>query len=185
MPVAIISVVIGALALAVGALLGYTLKVRVGRGQVEAAERNATRILDEAQAKQRETLLEAKEEAIRLRGQVEAELKARRDESLRLEQRIASKEENLDRKLEAQERREHELTNVRQQLEQQQAQLEELHRRQIAEIERVAGLSVGEARQLLLHEIDEEVREEAGRRLRVLEAETREKAELRSREILT
>src|SRR3990172_10922965 len=127
MPAAVIvSVIIGALALAVGVLLGYVVKVRVGKGQVEAAERSAARILEEAQAKQRETLLEAKEEAIRLRSQVETELKARRDETLRLEQRIASKEENLDRKLEAQERREQELTNKRQRLEEQQGELEEL-----------------------------------------------------------
>src|SRR3990172_7570322 len=95
-----LSVLIGALALAVGVLLGYLAKVRVGKDQVEAAERSAARILEDAQAKQRETLVEAKEEAIRLRSQVENELKTRRDEILRLEQRIASKEENLDRKLE-------------------------------------------------------------------------------------
>ena len=60
----IVSVLIGALALAVGALLGYSTKIRQGRGQVEAAEGAAARILEEAQAKQRETLVEAKEEAI-------------------------------------------------------------------------------------------------------------------------
>lgn len=180
----VVSVAIGAVALAVGALLGYTIKVRVGRGQVQAAERSAARILEEAKAKQRETLLEAKEEAIRLRSQAEAELKTRRDEVLRLEQRVASKEENLDRKLEAQERREQELTNQRQQLEQQKEQLEELHQRQLQEIERVAGLSADEARQLLLQEIDKEIREEAGRRLRLAEAEAKEKADQRARDIL-
>ncbi len=114
MPVAIaVGVISGVLALAVGALLGYTLKVRVGRGQVEAAERDAARILADAETKQRETLLEAKEEAIRLRSQAETELKGRRDEILRLEQRVASKEENHDRKIEALERREITLTTQR------------------------------------------------------------------------
>src|SRR3990172_4198776 len=137
----IVSVAIGAIALAVGGVLGYTLKVRAGKGQVEAAEKAAARILGEAQTKQRESLLEAKEEAIRLRTQVENELKPRRDEILRLEQRIASKEENLDRKLETQERREQELSNQRERLDQQKPQLEELRQRQIQEIERVSGLT--------------------------------------------
>src|SRR3990172_5610194 len=185
MPAAVIvSVIIGALALAVGVLLGYVVKVRVGKGQVEAAERSAARILEEAQAKQREALLEAKEEALRLRSQVESELKARRDEILRLEQRIASKEENLDRKLETQERREQELSNQRERLDQQKAQLEELRQKQLQEIERVAGLSATEARELLLEELDKEIREDGARRLRLIEAETKEKADLRSREIL-
>ena len=180
----VLSVVIGVLALAVGALLGYTLKVRVGRGQLEAAERSASRILEEAEAKQREALLEAKEEAIRLRSQVETELKGRRDEVLRLEHRVASKEESLDRKIETLERREHDFTSRQQQLEQQRTQLEELRHRQLQEIERVSGLSAAEARELLLQEIDKEIREEASRRIRAIEAETRETANQRSLEIL-
>ena len=72
---AIVAVVVGVLALAVGALLGYALKVRAGRDQVAEAEQSAARILTDAEAKQREALLEAKEEAIRLRSQVENELK--------------------------------------------------------------------------------------------------------------
>ena len=87
----IVGVVIGVLALAVGVLLGNSGRVRSGKGQIEAAEQRAARILEEAQANQRETLLEAKEEAIRLRTQTEAENKTRRDEVLRLEQRLASK----------------------------------------------------------------------------------------------
>jgi ribonuclease Y len=184
MPAIVLSVVIGVLALAVGGLIGYILKDRVGKGQVEAAERTAGGILEEAKTRQRETLLEAKEEAIRLRSQAETELKGRRGEVLRLEERLVSKEENLDRKLGAQERREHDLTSQQQQLDQQKAQVEELHQRQLREIERVSGLSADEARELLLQEIDEEVREDASRRLRLIEAETKEKADLRSREIL-
>jgi len=148
MPAAIVvGVVIGVLALALGVLLGYTLKVRVGKGQVEAAERRAAIILADAEAKQRETLLEAKEEAIRLRSQIEAEFKGQRDEVLRLEKRIASKEENLDRKVEALERRQSELTSQREQLEQQKESLQELRQKQLQEIERISGLSAGEARE--------------------------------------
>jgi ribonucrease Y len=180
----IVSVVIGALALAVGALLGYSTKIRQGRGQVEAAQGAAARILEEAHAKQRETLLEGKEEAIRLRTQVENELKTRRDEVLRLEQRSASKEENLDRKLETIDRRDQELSNQRERLDTQRTELEELRQKQLQEIERVAGLSASEARELLLQEIDKEVREDGARRIRLIEAEVKEKADLRSREIL-
>jgi len=181
----IVSVAIGALALAVGALLGYSTKIRQGKGQVEAAEGAAARILDEAQSKQRETLLGAKEEAIRLRTQVETELKPRRDEVLRLEQRIASKEESIDRKLETIDRREQELSNQRERLDTQRTELGELREKHVQEIERVAGLSAAEARELLLEELDTEIREGGARRIRLIEAEVKEKADLRSREILS
>ena len=180
----VLSVVSGVLALAVVVLLGYTLKIRIGRGQVQAAEQSASHILAEAEAKQRETLLEAKEEAIRLRNQVDAELKGRRDDTMRLEKRIASKEENLDRKTDTLERRENVLTSQREQLDQQKISVDELRQQQLKEIERVSGLTAGEARDLLLQEIDKEIREDASRRLRLVEMETKEKADLRSREIL-
>ena len=180
----VVGVVVGALALAVGVFLGNALKIRLGRGQVEAAEQTAAKILGDAQTKQREALLEAKEEAIRLRGQTEAELKSRREETQRLEQRIASKEENLDRKVDTLERREQSLTSQQQQLGEQKESVEELRQQRIHEIERVSGLSAGEARELLLEEIDEEIRDEAARRLRLVDIETKEKAEQRSRSIL-
>ncbi len=183
MPV-LIAVVIGVLALAVGALLGYILKVWISRGQVGEAERSAARILAEAEAKKREALLEAKEEAIRLRSQAEAELKERRDEILRLEQRIARKEENQDRKLETLERRENDAARLREQLDQEKSRLEELREQQLREIERVSGLSADEARAILLQEIDKEAREDAVRRLHQIEAETKEKANQRAQEIL-
>ena len=179
------SVVVGVLALAVGALLGYTIRVRLGRGKVEAAEQTASRILEGAEAKQRETLLEAKEEAIRLRSQAETELKERRNEAVRLERRVVSKEESLDRKTETLDRREQDVTSQHQQVNQQKAELDELRQQQFKEIERVSGLTAGEARELLLEEIDKEIREDAARRLRLIEAETKEKATLRSQEILT
>jgi len=142
----VLSVVIGVLALAIGALLGYTVKIRIGRGQVLTAERDAGRILAEAEARQKETLLEAKEEAIRGRAQVETEVKERRGEVLRLEHRITSKEENLDRKVDALERREGAFASKEQEIQETRAKLEELHRQQIREIERVSGLSSQEAR---------------------------------------
>ncbi|MCH8161611.1 MAG: DUF3552 domain-containing protein, partial [Chloroflexi bacterium] len=170
----VISVVIGAVALAVGALLGYAIKFRVSKGQVEGAERSAAAILEEAKASERETVLAAKEEAIRLRSQAEAELKGRLGNVQKQEQRVASKEESLDRKLEAQERRTEELEQRRDQLSEQKEQLEELRQKQIRETERVAGLTADEARELLLKELDSEIREDATRRLRLIEAETKE-----------
>lgn len=183
MPV-LIAVVTGVLALAVGILLGYILKVQTGKGKVEAAEQSAARILAEAKAKQREALLESKEEAIKLRSQAESELKGRRQEAQRLEERVAKKEENLDRKTETLDRRESDATRIREQLDQQRTQVEELRQEQLREIERVSGLTSEEAREVLLLEIDKEVREDAVRRLRLVEAETKETADQRAREIL-
>jgi len=185
MPVALaLGVVLGVLGLAIGALLGNSIRRRISQGRIAEAERDAATILAQAQTKEKEILLEAKEEAIRLRAQVETELKDRRGEVLRVEQRTAQREENLDRKLEALERRNETADQKEQELARTRTELEELRKKQLDEIERVSGLTSHEARDILLAEVEKEAREEANRRVRAIEAEMREEADERARDIV-
>jgi ribonuclease Y len=149
------------------------------------AEMKASRIVAEAERRQKETLLEAKEEAIRLRSQAEGDLRERRNEVQRLERRLTHKEENLDRKLESLERRDRSLVNKEKNLDDIRAQLTDLERQRRQEIERLANLTTQEARGVLLAEIEQEMREEANRRVRELEAELKEEGNQRARDILT
>ncbi len=182
---AILGVVIGAVVgLAIGALLGYALKRSSTRDQELEAQQAAARLLSDAQSKEKEILLGAKEEAIQVRGQAEQEAKTRRDEVLRLEQRVATREETLDRKLDTLERRETAFGEKEQHLEAVRVEIEELRKAKIAEVERVSGMTGQEARALLLQELEQEIREEANRIVRTLEAEAKEEADRRSRSIL-
>ena len=163
---AVIGVVVG---LAIGALLGYSVRRSATRDREAEAEQAAAKILVDAQAKEKETLLSAKEEAIQLRAQAEQESKARRDEVLRLEQRVANREETLDRKLDALERRETAFAEKEQQQEAIRAQLDELRKTKLAEVERVSGMTSQEARVLLLRELEDEIREEGNRLVRTID----------------
>ena len=175
---AILGVVIGAVVgLAIGALLGYAAKRSSTKDLELEAQQAADRLLSDAQAKEKEILLGAKEEAIQVRGQAEQEAKTRRDEVLRLEQRIATREENLDRKIDSLERREVAFGEKETQLEAARADIEELRKAKIAEVERVSGMTGQEARALLLQELEQEIREEANRIVRTLEAEAKEEAD--------
>jgi len=183
MPAAI-AIIVGIVALAVGALVGYNIRLRINQGQLVAAERSAARVLADAQTQQKEILLEAKEEAIRTRAQVETENRERRSELQKSEQRLSQKEESLDRKIEALERRTDSLSEKETEQENVRKELQELHNKQIAEIERVSNLSSQEAREILLAEVEEETRGEANRRLRQVEAEVKEEGATRARELL-
>ena len=178
---AVIGVIAGA---AIGALIGYAVRRSATRNQEEEAAQQAARILGDAQAKEKEILLTAKEEAIQLRAQAEQEAKVRRDEILRLEQRVATREENLDRKIDTMERRETAFAAREQEQESIRAGLEELRKTKLAEVERVSGMTSLEARDLLLKELEQEIREDGNRMVRTIEAEVREEADSRSRKIL-
>src|SRR3989337_2077541 len=179
-------IVIGVCLLGVvsGLLGGAYLQQRITQRRIAASERSAARILNEAERRQKEMLLEAKEEALRFRQQAEAELKERRKEVQRLERRITQKEENLDRKLDSLEQRQRSLQNKEVQLEQARSELQEIEEQRKQELERVSSLTAGEAKEMLLAQVEREIRDEANRRLREIEQEMKEEADERGRKII-
>ena len=186
MPTAIVvSVVIGALALVVGALIGQALRDRREKARTAAAAADAERIIAEAQTREKELLLEAREESVRIRGQAETEAKELRGEVLRLEQRVVQRDENLDRKQETLDRRDEALGERERKLEEARQAIEELQHQRLADIERVAHLTQGEARTVLMTEVEAEIRDDANRLVRQIEEEAREAAGPKAREILT
>src|SRR2546425_1474430 len=184
MPLALIVLgLVGAVFLA--AVGGYYAQTRLSQSRVATAERSAARILSEADRRQKELLLEAKEEAIRVRQQAESELRDRRKEIQRSEQRLNQKEENLARNLESPEQRQRNLKNRKRDLEEARPSLATLEDERREELERLSNLTVGEAREMLLAQIEREIRDEANRRLREIEAEVKEEADDRARKIIS
>jgi len=170
--------------IAIGVLGGQLVQQRIRRNRIESAEQSAARILNEADRRQKEILLEAKEEAIKFRQQVESELRDRRKEVQRAEQRVSQKEETLDRKLESVEQRQRNLQNKERDLEEARKNLQEIQEVRKQELERLSNLTANEAREMLLAQIENEIRDEANRRLREIEQEVKEEADQRARKII-
>lgn len=181
---AILAVIVGLACLLIGAAAGFFARRRSDGTSLQQAEEQANRLLAEAETRQKELLLAAKDEQLTLRNQLEAELKERRAEAARVEQRLAQKEENLDRKVESFERREQALRDREATIESLRAEAEELRQRQATELERVSNLTVDEARAQLLAAIEVEVRDEGSRRVREMEKEVEATAGVRARKIL-
>ena len=180
----IATVVVAIVACVVGALVGFWARQMLVGRRVRAAEREAERLLAEAATKQKEIQLGAKEEAIRIRSDAEAENKERRSEIQRQERRLSQKEENLDRKGEALERRERALAGKEREIENIRSETQELKRRQFQQLELISGMSSVEAKELLLSTVESEVREDVNRRVREIQAQMKEEADSRSRDIM-
>ena len=181
---AILAVIVGLACLLIGAGVGFMARRRSDGTSLQQAEEQASRLLAEAETRQKELLLAAKDEQLTLRNQLEAELKERRAEAARVEQRLAQKEENLDRKVETFERREQSLRDREASIESLRSEAEELRQRQATELERISNLTVDEARAQLLAAIESEVRDEGSRRVREMEKEVEATAGVRARKIL-
>ena len=182
-------IALGAIGLVIGLLVGSALVYFVVRERLAAKQVatgvDAERMLAEAQAQQKELILEAKDEAHRIRTTAEEDARERRAEVQRMERRITQKEENLDRRLETLEKRERNLTQREEELEQHRTQIDSLIAEQRAELERVSGLTRAEAEERLLSSIEVEMRDQANRLVRQIEAEAKEEADERARKIIT
>lgn len=182
---AVIAIIVGLIVgLLVGALAGFMARKRSDGTSLQQAEEQASRILAEAESRQKELVLEAKEQTLTLRNSVETEVRERRTEAARIEQRLAQKEENLDRKTEALEKREQAVRERGDQIDALRTEAEELRHRQATELERVSNLTMDDAREQLLAAVEIEIRDEASRKVREIEKEVEATAGIRARKIL-
>lgn len=181
---AVIAIIVGLVGLLVGVGAGYFARRRSDGTSLQQAEEQASRVLAEAESRQKELLLEVKEETLKLRNDVEVEIRERRAETARMEQRLAQKEENLDRKIEALDRRDQQVRDRETQVERLRTEAEEMRQRQAGELERTANLTRDEARDQLMAAVEVEIRDEASRKVREIEKEVEATAGIRARKIL-
>ncbi len=169
--------------------LGYLIRKHIAEAKITSAEEAAKKILadsiKEADAKKREVLLEAKEEVHKMRADLDNELKERRQEQLRIDKRLMQKEESLDRKLENCEKKEESLQQKETHLQKEQEKVEELHQQQVLELQRLSGLSREEARNLLLQNVEKEIRHETAQLIRDIESQAKLEADKKAREIIS
>jgi ribonuclease Y len=181
----IIPALIALVALAVGLSIGYLLRQRSNAEVLAAARLQAEKLVAEATATQKTLLLEAKDEALRQRNAADAEVRERRAEVQHQERRLEQKEQHLDRRVDEVERRLQEIQTRDQQVEARLEEIDRLKGQQLRELERLSGLSFEQARELILKRVEVEVREDAARRMRDLEAEAKEQAEENAKKILS
>ena len=179
----------GIVLLIVGLLIGYAYRKNVAEAKVAKAEDAVKKLYEEAKAKasdiKKEMILEAKEEVFKTRTEAEKENRERRAELQRTERRLFQREESLEKKLDGLEQRERELNKRESGLEKAEADIAALHDQQMAELERISGLSMEGAREILLENVEREARHDAALLLRDIEAKTREEADKRARNIVS
>jgi ribonuclease Y len=177
----VVGLVLGALATA--AWLRWVSSSRLA--EAEAKRRQVVADAErEAETLRREAQIEAREQAVRLRSEIEAEVRDRRVEIAKVEERVNQQELELDGKLVEVSRREQGVSDRETHARELQDQLKETKEAALKELERISGLTLGEARQLLLERSEDLVRHELARTVRQLEEEARADARRRARALV-
>ncbi len=189
-PVQIILLVLGGvLLLGLGFALGIGYRKKVAEKAIGSAETEATRIINEAirsgESRKKEMLLEVKDEIHKSRTEHEKEMKERRAEVTKQERRLQQKEESLDKKTDAFERKEEELSKRLAEVAQAKAEADELKAKQLATLEQISGLTQEQAKEYLLASVENEVRHETAMKIKEIEAQLKDEADDKAREILS
>src|ERR687891_2367519 len=173
------------LGLVLGAFLGT--RVFVSR-RLSAAEGPRQRLLADAEraaeAVRRETQIETREHALKLRADVEQELQDKRADLVKIEERVITKEEEIDHKLRELERRDQGLADRETHLKQLQEEAKEAKDSELRELERISGMTVEEAKRHVFERSEELVRHDLARMVRQLEEEARTDAKRRARNLV-
>jgi ribonuclease Y len=159
--------------------------LRRAREELAKAEALVEEARQTSETAKKEAELAAKDEALRLRLEIERENKAARAELQRTERRLRNREESLERKLASVEKRERELNELQAQLQQKGEELEALKAEARKELERIAGVQTAEAREMILRTVEEEMQQEIAIRVREMEEKARQESERQARKIVS
>ncbi len=188
----IIAIAVVVVILVIVALLTWKIaiayRIKVYEAKIGSAEEKAREIIDEAlktaETKKREALLEAKEENLKAKNEFERETKERRAELQRYEKRVLTKEETLDRKTEALEKKESRLAAKEAELDKLRQEVEEIHGKQLQELEKISGLTSEQAKEYLIKTVEEEVKHETAMLVKELESKAREEADKKAKDLV-
>ena len=184
----LVAVIAAAVAAVLTALIVTSYHKNVDAKKVGSAEEKAREIIDDAvrtaETKKKEILLEAKEESIRTKNDLEKEIRDRRAEISKSEHRIQQKEENIDRKLDNAERKEQSLNAREKQLEKDKAEVAKLNQQRVQELERISGLTSEQAKEFLLESVEEDVKIDAAKLVKESLAQAKDEANKKAKDIV-
>ena len=161
--------------------VGITYRKKVAEKLIGSAEEEAKRMMNDAiksgESRQREMLLEAKEEIHKTRTETEREIKERRSDLNKQERRLQQKEETLDKKLDNYERKEEEIRKRQQAVAATQEEVNLIKKSQLEMLEKISGLTQEEAKVYIIKNVEQEARHDAALKLKDIEAELKDNAD--------
>ncbi len=185
----VLKIIIAVAALAIGLVAGYLWRRKTAEAEIGSAEDQARRILEDAirsaEAKKKETLLEAKEEILSTKNEFDREVKDRRAELTRQERRVTQKEESLDRKSDAIEKKDELLSQKLKDADKMNEDIARLRTEQQDMLQKISGMTADMAKNMLLETLEEEIKHEKAMKMVSLEEQFKADADGRAREVLS
>ncbi len=168
----------------VGVAVGFVVRGVLANQGIKSAQDKSARIVAEARAQQKDMILEAKDEKLRLQREAEDEARQKRGELTNLERRLLARDEQLDQRADMLEEKSRKINDREREIERQRDELGRLNQERVVALEQVAGMSAEDAKGVLLEAIREEAEHDAVKLARSIERRAREEAQDKAREVI-
>lgn len=183
------SVIVAIVALVLGTVIGFFVRKSIAEKKIKSAEDYAIKIIEdankEAEAKKKELLVEAKDEIFKMKSDLDKENKSRQKEINRQEDRLNSKEENLERKNASLDKKHKKLDSELQKVDNMQQKVQSIIEEKELELQKVAGLTSDEAKNIVLDRVKSETMREQAAIIKEIESKTKKESEKFAREIIS
>ncbi|MDY3751154.1 MAG: ribonuclease Y [Christensenella minuta] len=184
-----IPILVGVGGLVIGLIVGYFYRRNIAESKIGRAEDSVKKLIDEAQKRaeviKKETVLEAQEEVHKLRSEFDKESRERRNEITKIEKRLVQREELLDKKLDSIEQKEEQVNRKTKEIAKAKEDLANVHAQQLEQLEHISGMTIDEAKGLLLEKVEHEARHDMAVMLRDIEQKAKDEADKKARNILS
>ncbi len=167
-----------------GFFIGYWVRKKRALIQVDSAESKAQKILSETKAKQKEILLQAQDKALKIIEEAKREEGKRRTETNNLQARLEKRETVFSQKLLELQDRQQQLYDKVNKVEEVKEKIKQIKQEQLAKLEKVANMTKEEAKEVIIKNVESEIRDDLMLRINKLEKEATDTMEEKSRDLM-
>lgn len=168
-----------------GMMAGYFLRRTWAAREAQSAEAKAQVIIDEAKSQERELLLKAKDQSIKIIDEAKREEANRHAELARLQERLEKRETQFDQKLMELEQQKKETEDKSKRFEESKAEILKIREEQMAKLQKIAELTPDDAKRVLMDNMEVKMKDELLSRLRKLQSTGDEEMEKEARKMLS
>jgi ribonuclease Y len=185
----LIPIIVGIVCIAIGLFIGYVWNKARTERTIGNAEQKAKNLVSDAERRaeaiKKEQVSDTKEDIRRIKREADDDIRERKSELQKSERRLNQKEESIDKKLESIDSKLENIERKEKSVAGKEDELNEVIQRQNVELEKISGYTKEEAKQILLDNVEQQIRVETSVMIKEIEAEARETGELKAKEIIT